>query len=42
VTTGTGKAGKPVLLSDKEARKAGISTFQILKNFFNCFFFGVV
>jgi len=24
VTTGTGKAGKPVLLSDKEARKAGI------------------
>jgi len=33
VTTGAGKAGKPVLFSDREAGKAGISTFEILKNF---------
>jgi len=31
----TGKAGKPVLFSDREAGKTGISTFEILKNFFN-------
>jgi len=33
------KAGKPVLFSDREAGKAEISTFEILKNFFNCFNF---
>jgi len=36
-----GKAEKPVLFSDREAGKAGISTFEILKNCFNCSF-GVV
>jgi len=29
VTTGAGRAGKPVLFSDKGAGKAGISTFEI-------------
>jgi len=28
VTTGAGKAGKPILFSDWEAGKAGISTFE--------------
>jgi len=38
MTTG---AGKPVLFLDREAGKAGISTFEILKNFFNCFWSGL-
>jgi len=33
-----GKAGKAVLYSNREAGKAEISTCEILKNFFNCFF----
>jgi len=35
VTTGAGKngkAGKPVLFSNRKTGKAGISTFEILKN----------
>jgi len=32
------KSRKPVLFSDREAGKAGFSTFEILKSFFNCFF----
>jgi len=38
MTTGAGKAVKPVLFSDKEAGNARISTFEILKNCFNCYF----
>jgi len=47
VTTGAGKAvkagkaGKPILFSDREAGKAKISTFKILKKLLQLFF-GVI
>jgi len=34
---GARKAGKPVLFSDREARKAGITTFEILENLLRLF-----